>query len=107
LGGAGAAASGIGYLPGAPLGTNLKHFVAFTLVTSTTSWDTVRAITCVLALVVLGGPVLALLRRAGARAAFGSTPQFSPVADAAPRVERQGPKQGRHPAALPGASGPP
>ncbi|MDR0365347.1 MAG: ECF transporter S component [Bifidobacteriaceae bacterium] len=88
LGGAGAGASGIGYLPGAPVGTNLRHFVAFTLVTSTTSWDTIRAITCVIALVVLGGPVLALLRRAGARAAFGAVPEFgAPNAGSASKAE--------------------
>ncbi|MDR1440901.1 MAG: ECF transporter S component [Bifidobacteriaceae bacterium] len=70
LAGTGQAASGIGFDPGAPSGTNWQHFLVFTLITSTTTWDTVRAVTCAAALVVLGHPILGLLRRAGARAAF-------------------------------------
>ncbi|MDR2565099.1 MAG: ECF transporter S component, partial [Bifidobacteriaceae bacterium] len=71
LAGAGTAASGIGFDPAATAAANWGHFLVFTLVTSTTSWDTVRAITCAAALIALGRPILALLRRAGARAAFG------------------------------------
>jgi energy-coupling factor transport system substrate-specific component len=74
LAGSGVGASGIGFDPAAAAGTNWAHFFAFTLVTSTTSWDTVRAITCVTALVLLGPPILALLRRAGAKAAFVVNP---------------------------------
>jgi energy-coupling factor transport system substrate-specific component len=73
LAGSGALASGIGFDPAASTGTNVRHFVVFTLVTSTTSWDTIRAVTCALALIALGRPILGLLRRAGARAAFSST----------------------------------
>jgi energy-coupling factor transport system substrate-specific component len=74
LAGSGTVASGIGFVPGASPWLNLKHFLAFTLVTSTASWDTVRAVTCALCLVGLGAPVLKLLRRAGARAAFAPAP---------------------------------
>jgi energy-coupling factor transport system substrate-specific component len=70
LAGAGTLASGIGFDPAASAGTNWGHFLVFTLVTSTTSWDTVRAVTCAVALVLFARPILGLLRRAGARAAF-------------------------------------
>ncbi|MDR1189568.1 MAG: ECF transporter S component [Bifidobacteriaceae bacterium] len=70
LAGSGALASGIGFDPAASAGANWRHFLVFTLVTSTTSWDTVRAVTCAAALLLLGRPILALLRRAGAKAAF-------------------------------------
>jgi energy-coupling factor transport system substrate-specific component len=75
LAGSGLAASGIGFDPTAAVSTNLQHFLVFTLVTSTLSWDTVRAATCALALIALGAPILGLLRRAGARAAFAEAPK--------------------------------
>jgi energy-coupling factor transport system substrate-specific component len=74
LAGTGATASGIGFVPGAPALENLRHFLTFTLVTSTATWDTVRAVTCAACLVVLGRPILNLLRRAGVKAAFGDVP---------------------------------
>jgi energy-coupling factor transport system substrate-specific component len=55
--------------PAASLGENLVVFVKYTLITSTTSYDTVRAITTAVAIVVLGGAVLTPLRRAARRAA--------------------------------------
>jgi len=76
LAGVGESAGGLSFVPGAPLGQNLGRFITFTLVTSTTSWDTVRAVTCASAILVLGGPVLKLLRRAGAKAAFDPTPEL-------------------------------
>ena len=59
---------GLDYVPGAPLGENLSRFFWFTLITSTGGWDTGRAISTALALAVLGGPVLAVLRRASGMA---------------------------------------
>ncbi|GMA31929.1 ECF transporter S component [Litorihabitans aurantiacus] len=53
----------ISYAPGAPLATNLGSFLSYTLVTSTLTWDTVRAVTSVVGLVVAGPAVLAALRR--------------------------------------------
>ncbi|MDT9591802.1 ECF transporter S component [Nocardioides zeae] len=59
---------GLMFVPGDPLLDNLGRFLVYTLVTSTTSWDTGRAITTCLALVVLGPAVLVTLRRAARRA---------------------------------------
>lgn len=56
--------TGISYVPGAPLGTNLSSFLVYSLVTSTLTWDTLRAITSVIGILVIGRPVLAALRRA-------------------------------------------
>ncbi len=53
----------ISYVPGAPLPHNLGSFLLFTLVTSTATWDTLRAITTVIGIVVVGVPVLRALRR--------------------------------------------
>lgn len=58
----------LSYVAGAPLLENLRTFGAYTLVTSTGSWDTGRAITNTVALVVLGPAVLTTLRRAARRA---------------------------------------
>ncbi|MBD3940335.1 ATP-binding cassette domain-containing protein [Microbacterium sp. NEAU-LLC] len=56
--------TGISYDGSAPLGVNLSSFLLYSLVTSTLSWDTLRAVTTVIGLVVIGRPVLAALRRA-------------------------------------------
>ncbi|MFB7892651.1 ATP-binding cassette domain-containing protein [Microbacterium sp. NPDC056044] len=55
--------TGISYNGGAPLEVNLSSFLLYSLVTSTLSWDTLRAITTVIGLVVVGRPILAALRR--------------------------------------------
>lgn len=60
----------VSYLPGGSLTENLRRFAVFTLTTSTLSWDTVRAVTNVVAVLVLGRPVLGTLRRAQRRATF-------------------------------------
>ena len=57
-------ATSISYSAGAPLWENLSHFGVYTLITSTTSWDTVRAVTTAVGLAVFGVPTLAALRRA-------------------------------------------
>ncbi|HET7071152.1 MAG TPA: ECF transporter S component [Nocardioides sp.] len=59
--------SGISFVPGDPLSANLHRFVVYTLVTSSGSFDTVRAITNAVAIVVLGPAVLTTLRRAARR----------------------------------------
>ncbi|WP_106814861.1 ATP-binding cassette domain-containing protein [Microbacterium timonense] len=56
--------TGISYDGSAPLPVNLASFLMYSLVTSTLTWDTLRAITTVLGLVVVGRPILAALRRA-------------------------------------------
>ncbi len=58
----------LAYVPGAPLLENLKTFTAYTLITSTGSFDTGRAITNSVAIVLLGPAVLTTLRRAARRA---------------------------------------
>jgi energy-coupling factor transport system substrate-specific component len=59
---------GLSFVPGDPLVENLQRFGVYTLLTSTGSWDTGRAITNTIALVVLGPAVLTTLRRAVRRA---------------------------------------
>ncbi|QOD03040.1 ATP-binding cassette domain-containing protein [Pseudarthrobacter sp. BIM B-2242] len=69
------AGTGISYLPGAPLGTNISSFLLYSLVTSTAGWDTLRAVTTIIGIAVVGRAILAALRRvkpvssAGAHAA--------------------------------------
>jgi len=62
--------AGMAYVPGAPIWTNLHHFAVYTLATSTALWDTGRAVTNVVLIVVLGPGVLTVLRRASRRANF-------------------------------------
>lgn len=54
--------------PSADVLTNLATFGRYTLITSTTSYDLIRAITTAVAIVVLGGAVLTTLRRAARKA---------------------------------------
>lgn len=58
----------LSYVAGAPLLDNLHTFMAYTLITSTGSFDTGRAITTALAVCLLGPAVLTTLRRASRRA---------------------------------------
>ncbi|MFJ5699629.1 ATP-binding cassette domain-containing protein [Arthrobacter sp. NPDC093139] len=57
------AGTGISYVPGAPLGTNLSSFLLYSLVTSTAGWDTLRAVTTIIGITVVGRAVLAAFRR--------------------------------------------
>ena len=61
----------LSFVPGASPAENLQKFLVYTLLTSTGGWDTGRAITNSVAIVVLGPAVLATLRRAGRRASYG------------------------------------
>jgi energy-coupling factor transport system substrate-specific component len=58
----------LSYVAGAPVWDNLKTFFVYTMLTSTGSWDTIRAITNAVAIAVLGPAVLTTLRRASRRA---------------------------------------
>ncbi len=60
----------LSFVPGAPLLENLHRFLVYTLLSSTGGWDTGRAVTTALALVLLGPAVLATLRRAARRASY-------------------------------------
>jgi len=66
----------LAYIPGGPLLENLKRFGWFTLITSTAVWDTGRAITNSILLVLVGSPVLAALRRTVRRAQFNPQVEF-------------------------------
>lgn len=59
---------GMAFVPGGPVLENLHRFAVFSLVTSTGSFDTGRAITNTIAVLLLGAPVLTTLRRAARRA---------------------------------------
>jgi energy-coupling factor transport system substrate-specific component len=76
LGGDGVSDGAIAYIPGAPLATNLKRFLGFTLITSTAVWDTGRAITDAVLVLVLGPSVLAICRRALRKASFAPAVEF-------------------------------
>lgn len=56
--------SSISYSAGAPISENLASFALYTLTTSTLTWDTVRAVTLFVGILLLGKPVLAVLARA-------------------------------------------
>lgn len=58
----------LSYAPDASVGENLHRFLLYTLLTSTLGWDTGRAVTTALALILLGPAVLTTLRRAARRA---------------------------------------
>jgi energy-coupling factor transport system substrate-specific component len=65
----------LSYVPGAPLADNLATFLRYTLITSTGSFDTGRAITNAVAIVVLGPAILTTLRRAAKRATVSAAPE--------------------------------
>lgn len=66
----------LSYVPGAPVLENLHRFLIFTLLTSTAGWDTGRAITNTVAILLVGPALLATFRRAARRASFGARPTF-------------------------------
>jgi energy-coupling factor transport system substrate-specific component len=68
---------GLQFVPGDAVIDNLRRFFLFTVATSTFGWDTGRAITNVIAVVTIGAPVLAALRRARRRAAFNAPVEFA------------------------------
>lgn len=57
------------YVPGAPLLENLHRFVVFNVLTSM-GWNIGRALTTCLGLILLGSPILRVLRRTTRRARF-------------------------------------
>ncbi|RAJ71264.1 energy-coupling factor transport system substrate-specific component [Streptomyces sp. Amel2xB2] len=63
--------------PDASVPENLHTFFVFTLATSTFGWDTGRAVTNLVAVLLTGRAVLATLRRANRRAAFEAPVTFS------------------------------
>lgn len=69
----------LSFVPGAPVLENLHRFAVYTLLTSTGSFDTGRAITNSIAIVVLGPAVLVTLRRAQRRAEVRRVEAVEPV----------------------------
>lgn len=70
------------FVAGAPLAENLHRFAVYTLLTSTGSFDTGRAITTAVAIAALGPAVLTTLRRASRRAVvLASNPALQVPAD--------------------------
>lgn len=86
------------------VGTNLRRYLLYVSVTSL-GWDVGRAVTMVVGLVLLGGPVMHTLRRAARRAAFApvTNPAPAPVDPFVPGSSRsvpfgaQGGRQGDTP----------
>jgi energy-coupling factor transport system substrate-specific component len=74
----------ISFVAGDPLGENLRRFWAFHLTTSL-GWDLPRAVTNAGLVLLVGRPVVAALRRAARRAAFGVAVEFG--ASAAPETQ--------------------
>ncbi|WP_241968338.1 ECF transporter S component [Streptomyces sp. ICBB 8177] len=68
-------ASGVSYVPGAPLASNLTRFAAYDLTTSL-GWDLPRAALTATLTLLLGKPLLKALRRATRRAAFETEGDF-------------------------------
>lgn len=71
--------SGAGFDPADPLPTQLTHLGVFYLLTSL-GWDVPRAVLNGTLVAVAGPTVIAVLRRAVRRAAFGDTGRFAPKA---------------------------
>jgi energy-coupling factor transport system substrate-specific component len=68
--------TGVSYLPGAGLTTNLQHWLRFCATTSL-GFDVPRAITHFVVLLLVGRPLLLALRRAARRAAFDAPVAFT------------------------------
>lgn len=73
---------GLEYVPVAPILDNLGRFVVYSVVTSALGWDTGRALTNMVAILLVGPAVLAVLRRTSRRAAFDAPVVFDrPLGD--------------------------
>jgi len=66
----------VSFVAGDPVLDNLRRFFVYTVTTSSLGWDTGRAITNTVAILVLGPAVLKTLRRASRRASFGAEVSF-------------------------------
>jgi energy-coupling factor transport system substrate-specific component len=78
--------TGLAFVPGDPLSENLHRFLIYTLITSTGSFDTGRAITNALAITLLGPAVLTTLRRAARRVVIVGNVKPSSSGSTAPSV---------------------
>ena len=71
----GSAPTGAGFVPGDSPAANVAHYGVFYLATSL-GWDVPRAVLTAALVLVAGRPILATLRRAVRRAAFGDVARF-------------------------------
>lgn len=78
----------LSFVPGDPLIDNLQRFGVYTLITSTGSWDTGRALTNSVAILVLGPAVLATLRRASRRVLVQPAERAAAAEPASPEPAR-------------------
>lgn len=74
--------SSLAYQPGAGLGDQLRRYLLFDLATSL-GWDTGRAITNFVCVILLGPAALATFRRAARKANFEPAVRFQPIAGSA------------------------
>ena len=70
--------SSIAYQPGAPFAEQLHRYLAYDATTSL-GWDTGRAVTNCLLILIAGPAALATFRRAARRAHFDAPVTFEPV----------------------------
>jgi energy-coupling factor transport system substrate-specific component len=68
--------SAIAYRPGASLSVNVHHYLIFDATTSL-GWDTGRAVTTAVCILLVGPALLATFRRASRRAAFQAPTEFT------------------------------
>ncbi|HET7069061.1 MAG TPA: ECF transporter S component [Nocardioides sp.] len=80
--------TGLAFVAGDPWSENLHRFLAYTLVTSTGSFDTGRAVTNAIAIALLGPAVLTTLRRAARRVVITGTIERAASRDAQPTRAR-------------------
>ncbi|GAA2038565.1 ECF transporter S component [Terrabacter terrae] len=72
------AASGMAFVPGAPLSENLAHYALFYLATSL-GWDLPRGVLNAVLVLLAGPALLRVFRRGARRAAFGVPVVFEPT----------------------------
>jgi energy-coupling factor transport system substrate-specific component len=77
--------AGAAFDPGAPVAVNVQHYLVFYLATSL-GYDLPRAALTAVLVVLVGPPVMAMLRRAIRRASFDAVPEFRTAASAPPRT---------------------
>jgi energy-coupling factor transport system substrate-specific component len=73
--------STVAYAPAASFATNVRHYLVFDATTSL-GWDTGRAVTNFVLILLVGPAMLATFRRASRRASFGAPIVFEPGATA-------------------------
>ena len=87
--------SSISYLPGAPFTEQWHRYLVFDATTSL-GWDTGRAVTDLICILLLGPAVLATLRRAARRANFYPAVTFAPHRDEPAEPSGPNPRRIRH-----------